>query len=454
MGTEDKTVCSTMETAEKNRVKLTITVSPEEFLRGLQFSYNRNKNRFDVSGFRKGKVPRRVIERMYGAEVFYDDAINHILPNAYETALDTHGVEPVYRPAINLESADEQNGAVFTALVYVKPEVTVDGYYGLTYVRMETEPTEGEIQEKLQGEREKNARIVTVERPAEMGDVVTINFEGFLEGEPFEGGKGTDYDLTLGSKSFIDTFEEQLIGHGVGDDVEVNVTFPEKYNNEALQGKPAVFKVEILEVKGKEYPEINDEFAQDVSEFETLSEYREDLAKQIRTAKEEQALTAKRSAVVTKLVERADMDVPEVMYTARVEEMVAEFKHRLQQQGIEFEMWLRYTQMSEETFMKNYEKPAKEDVDATLALEAVAVKEGFTISEEEMRAHIEKIAARMNSEYSVDELMERMVPERRKEISRDLLNQKALDFLVEKAVAVEADAAENMVVNLNENTEE
>jgi trigger factor len=301
---------------------------------------------------------------------------------------------------------------------------------------MSTEPDEADIQVKLQAEREKNSRVVTVDRAAEMGDVVTINFTGYVDGEPFEGGEGKDYDLELGKKQFIDTFEEQLVGHSIGDDVDVNVTFPEEYHHELLKGKPALFKVEVLEVKAKELPEINDEFAQDVSEYDTLAEYRESIADKIRVEKENRALMMKRSSVVMQLVEKAVMDIPEVMYTARVDEMVEDLRFRLSQQNMTLELYMQYTNSTLQSLRANYEKPAREEVQATLVLEAVAKKENLEVSEEEYIAQIEKIAERGN--LAAEDLLERVTPERKKEIIGDLMNQKALDFVVEKAVALEA----------------
>jgi len=426
---------SVFENIEKNKVKLTITISPEDFLKGLQFAYNRNKQHITIQGFRKGKAPRKIIERFYGKDIFYEEAVNHVLPDAYENAVEEHNIEPVYRPDINVESMDEATGAVLVAEVYVKPEVEIDGYHGLTYPIMETEPTEEDIQNRLQSEREKNARSVTVERPAEMGDIITINFKGYIDDEPFEGGEAEDYDLTLGTNTFIDTFEAQLVGHEVGDDVDVNVTFPDDYGKEEFQGKAALFKVEILEVQAREMPELNDEFAQDVSEFETLAEFRESLTNKIREEKENQASMAKRSNIVQQLIEKAVMDIPEAMYTARVEEMTEEMRFRLWQQGMELEQYLSFSQMTLTDLQKNYEKPAKEEVEARLVLEAIAKKEAFEASDEELREHIEKMA--MPSQ-NVDEILSNLNEDRKENIIKDILNQKALDFVVDKAVAVEA----------------
>ena len=426
---------SVVEKTEKNKVKLTIEISPEEFRKGLQYAYNRNKNHITIQGFRKGKAPRKIIERFYGQDIFYEEAVNHVLPDAYESAVEAHNIEPVYRPDINVESMDENAGAVVIAEVYVKPEVEIDGYHGLTYPIMETEPTEEDIQNRLQAEREKNARTITVDRPAEIGDILTINFTGYIDGEPFEGGSAEDYEITLGSKTFIDTFEDQLVGHEVGDDVDVNVTFPDDYSQEEFQGKPALFKVEILEIQAKEMPELNDEFAQDVSEFETLAELRDDLTNKIREAKEQQSLMTKRAHIIRQLVEKAVMEIPEAMYTARVEEMTQEMRYRLLQQGMELEQYLGFTGMTLNDLHKNYQTPAKEDVEARLVLEAVAKKEQLEVSDDELKEHLTKLAL---PNQDVDEMLTQISQDRKDAIIQDVLNQKALDFVVDKAVAIEA----------------
>lgn len=426
---------SSLETIEKNKIRLTFEVGPDRFREGLLYAYHKNKGHVSIPGFRKGKAPRKVIERTYGKDFFYDDAVNHLLPDAYEKALDENAVTPVYKPSIRIEEANEDTGIKFIAEVYIKPEITVDGYYGLTYTKTETEPTDSDIQAKLQAEREKNARLISADRPSEMGDIVSINFTGYVDDEPFEGGNGENYDLTLGSHTFIDTFENQLTGHVPGDDVDVNVTFPEDYGHETLAGKLALFKVEILDVKKREYPDIDDEFAQDVSEFDTLAEYREDISSKIREEKIKRADMEKRSQVVAQLVQKTTMDVPEVMYRARAEEMLEDLKFRLSQQGMTLELYLQFTQMTEEKLLENYAKPAHEDVDATLVLEAVARQEALAVTDDEFNAHIEQMAGRNG--FTAEKLLERITPDRRKEIEQDLLNQKALEFILEKAVAVE-----------------
>jgi trigger factor len=425
---------SSYEKVEANKIKMTVKVEPAEFKRGLQFAYDRNKHRMNIQGFRKGKAPRKMIERLYGKDIFYDEALNHILPDIFEAAIEENNLEPVYRPEIDVESMDEAEGAVFLAEFFIKPEVEISDYYGLTYPIIETEPTEEEVEDYIQSEREKNSRTVTVDRPSEIGDIITINFTGYVDDEPFEGGHAEDYELTLGSKTFIDTFEEQLVGHVAGDDIDVNVTFPEDYGKEDLSGKPALFKVEVLEVQAKEMPEIDDNFAQDVSDFDTLEEYKQDIIKQLREENEKEALYAKRAAIVEKLVEKAVMDVPEVMYTARVEEMTTEMRYTLMRRGLDLERYLQFSGMTLEDMQEGYQKPAKEEVDGRLVLEAVAIKEGFEVSDEEFEEQIRKMTP---DEEQAKKMLSDINKDYKKDVINNILTQKALDFVVDKAVGME-----------------
>ncbi|MCL1998977.1 MAG: trigger factor [Turicibacter sp.] len=426
---------STVEAIEKNKVKLTIKISSEDFKKGLQFAYNRNKGDIHVQGFRKGKVPRKVIENMYGKDIFYEEAINHVLPEAYEAAVKEHDLEPVYRPEVDVDTMDEAEGAVVFAEVYIRPTVEVPDYDGLSYVRMEIEPTEEDIERNLQHEREQNSRTITVDRPAQMDDIVTINFTGYMDGEAFEGGHSEDFELTLGTKTFIDTFEEQLVGKSAGDDVEVHVTFPENYNKEELSGKPAMFEVEILEVQAKEIPELDDEFAQDVSEFDTLQEFRDDITHRLRNANQERALTEQRATVLAQMIEKSNLDVPPAMYTAKIDDMVMEMRRSLAARGMRLEQYFEMTGMTLEMLEENYKIPAKESVDAELILEAVANKETIEISDEEIR---EYVAKNITPNQTVDEILGQLDDDGKKLLVRDLRIQRAMDFLLEKAVEVEA----------------
>jgi len=428
-----KQFSSTLENLEATKLKLTITVSPEGFRKGLQESYNKNKGHFNVQGFRKGKAPRKMIEQAYGRDVFYEDAINAVLPDAYESALDEHSIEPVYRPEIELASAaSEAEGVTFHATVYTRPEAEVDGYHGLAYPKGDAEPTEEDIQQAIAAEQAKSATQQSVERPAEMGDILTINFKGYFGDEPFEGGTGSDYELTLGSKQFIDTFEAQLVGHIPGDDVVVNVTFPEEYHHPDYAGKPAKFEVEVLDVQAKVLPEINDDFASNVSEFDTLAEYREDLAKTIRTRKESELENTKRGYVMKQLADKAIMEVPEAMYLARLDDMMEDFSRRIQMQGMNMDMYMRYTQLTPEKLKENWRPQAEAEVKNMLVLEAVAKKEGFTLSEDEFAETLSKITGQGVEE--VKALIPTLPPFRRKELERSALCEKAMELVLEKAV--------------------
>ena len=427
---------SEYEKLEKSKIKLTITISPETFREGLQMAYSKNKHYFDLPGFRKGKAPRKMIEQMYGREVFHEDAVSIILPDAYEQALEQYDLEPVYKPEeITPSDMGEQTGAVFTVLFYVKPEVNIDGYYGLTYPKMETDATESDIQAALRAEQEKNVRQISVERAAQLEDTVTINFTGYQDGEAFEGGSGKDFDLKLGSNQFIPGFEDQLVGHIVGDDVKVEVTFPEEYGHETLAGKPAIFEVEILDVKANELPEINDEFAQDVSGLENLAAYRESLAKDISERKTTQLDNNKRMHLMQQLAQIAEMEVPEAMYQARLDDSWENFKRQVEGHGMDVESYLRFSNLSEETMRASWLSQAKFDVDSQLALEAVAVKENIAASDEDFKEHLGTMTGLEGDE--LDKLVLDVNPNRRKEITRDILCKKALDFVTEKAIAVD-----------------
>ncbi|MCL2198592.1 MAG: trigger factor [Defluviitaleaceae bacterium] len=422
-----------MEKVEDCKLKLTITVGPERFREGLQHAYNRTKGYFNMPGFRKGKAPRKMIEQMYGRDVFYEDALNYVLPDAYEASLDKHEIEPVYRPEIEPGEMSEKDGAVIIAMVFIRPEVEVGEYNGLKYPNAESDATEEDIEKALKAEQEKNSRQVSVSRPAEMGDVVTINFKGFMDGEPFEGGAGEDHDLTLGSGQFIPGFEEQVVGHVPGDDLTVEVTFPEDYHHADYSGKSATFEVEVLDVKANELPEIDDEFAEDVSEFDTLAEFKEDLAKRITESKTANLENNKRSHIMKKLVEVTKMEVPEEMYLGRLDDMMNDFTHQIQMRGMDIESYMRFTQTSEVSLKASWRKQAEIDVTGMLALEAVAKKEEITVSEEDFQKRVAEASQKEGDE--LQELIEEMHPHRRKELERSIKCEKALDLVMEKAVA-------------------
>ena len=436
---------STVEQLEPTKLKITMNISPECFREALHEAYTKNKGHFSLQGFRKGKAPRKMIEQAYGREVFYEEAFNILLPKAYESALDEHEIEPVYRPEIDPGPANESDGAVFYATVSIRPVAEVDGYYGLTYPKGDAEPTEEEIQLALKNEQEKSATRVSVDRPAEMGDVLTINFKGFFDGEPFEGGEGLDHELTLGSKQFIDTFEEQLVGHVVGDDVTVNVTFPKDYHHADYSGKPAVFEVEILDIQSKVLPEIDDDFAGNVSEFDTLTEYRESLAESIRKNKEANLENMKRGHIMRQLVEKATMEVPEAMYLARVDDMMDEFARNIQMQGMNVETYLRFAQVTPEALKAQWRPQAETEVKNMLVLEAIAQKENITCTDEELKERLGKLSMKEGDELT--EIMDNMHPARRKEFERSVRCEKAMEFVIEKAVATDEPMPE---ININQ----
>lgn len=423
---------STMEKIEKNKVKLTFSVDAARFEEGMQYSYNKNKSNIAVQGFRKGKAPRKLIEAQYGKAVFYDDAINFVMPEAYETAVKENNLDVVSRPEIDVTAIDE-NGVFFTAEVYTKPEVKLGDYRGLKYTKMDEEPTDEEIDAELKKEQEKNARIVTVtDRPVQNGDIATIDFKGFMDGEAFEGGEGKDFDLEIGSHSFIDTFEDQLVGKNVGDDVEVNVTFPENYGQASLAGKPAKFEVEIKDIKVKELPELNDEFVQDTTEFENLNEYKNEIAGKLIVAKKQQAKNKMEEDLVTALVEGCEMDVPQVMIDNDIDMKIEDFSRNIQSQGLSLDVYLQYMGQTVESMREAYRPMSEKQVKARLALEAVANAENFAVEEADLDAEIEKIAKAYGMEKDV--LKSALRPEDTENITKDIKVQKAVQFIKDNAV--------------------
>ena len=431
-------ITASQEQVEANKLKLTITISPEFFRLGLADVFNKNKWYFNVPGFRKGRAPRKLVEQMYGRDIFYEDALNFCMPRAYETALELLDVEPVYVPDVDPGEIDEKTGAVFYADVYVRPEVAIEGYLGLTYPKTEIDATEADIQNALRAEQEKNARQVSIDGPVKNGDVVTINFKGYIDGELFEGGSSEDHDLTIGSGQFIPGFEEQLIGTVPGDDINVDVTFPEDYQHEDYAGKAATFEVEIIDIKSNELPELNDDFASDISEFDTMAEYREDLAKTITEHKKQNAENTINSHLIQQLVDRIEADIPEAMYLSRIDDMYEEFKHSIRMRGLDVESYMRFTQLTEEGLKEGWREQAEGDVKSSLVLEAIAKKEGIIVSEEVFTEKM--MGANKNdstNEETINKMIESMPKGRRKEIERSILCEKALEFVKENAIELE-----------------
>lgn len=422
-----------VETLEKSMAKLTIEVSAEEFETALDKAYKKNKNKISLPGFRKGKAPRAMIEKMYGTGVFYEDAANDLIPGAYESAAKESELEIVAQPSIDVTQIEKGKPFIFTATVAVKPEVTLGEYKGIEVEKKTAEVTDEELQAEIDKVRESNSRMITVDdRAVQDGDITTIDFEGFVDGEPFEGGKGEDYPLTIGSHSFIDNFEEQLIGKNIGEETEVNVTFPEQYQAEELQGKPAVFKVTIKEIKVKELPELDDDFAQDVSEFDTVDEYKEDLKKKLLENKEAALKREKEEDVVGKIIENATMEIPDPMVDTQVRQMVQEFSQRIQSQGLSLQQYMQFTGMTPESLTNELQPQALKRIQSRLVLEAVAAAENIETSDEDLEKELKKMAEMYQME--ADKLKELVGEEEKKQIALDLAVQKAVELVVDAAV--------------------
>ena len=421
-----------VEKLEKNMAKLTIEVPAAEFEAAIQEAYLKNKKRISLPGFRKGKVPRMMIEKMYGEGFFYEDAANAVIPKAYEKAAMESEIENVSRPEINVEQIGKGKDFIFTATVAVKPEVTLGQYKGLEYDEKPVEVTDEDLEQELKKVQEQNARTITVEdRAIANGDIAVIDFTGSVDGEEFEGGKGEDYELVIGSHSFIDTFEDQLIGKNTGDEVEVNVTFPEDYQAADLAGKPALFKVVIKAIKTKEVPELDDEFASDVSDFDTLDEYKEDLKKTILEKKEKAAKTAKENALVDKVIENAQMDIPEPMIELEVRQMADEFAQRMQMQGLSMEQYMQYTGLTSEKLLEEMKPNAEKKIKTRLVLEAVVDAEKIEVSAEELEAEYKKLADMYQME--VDKVKEIMGTAGEENMKKDIAVQKAVDVIADSA---------------------
>ena len=420
---------------EKNKFKITFEVGAEKFAEGLRHSYNKNKSRINIPGFRKGKAPRQVIEMHHGHDVFYGDAFDFVLPQAYDDASAQCGLDIVARPEIDVLEVSPESGVVFTAVVYTKPDVGLTGYKGLSYEAPNTFVSDDEIMGELKKLQDRNSRVITVtDRAVENNDIVTLDFTGYMDGEAFPGGHSTDFDLTIGSKTFIDTFEEQLIGLQVGDEKQVHVNFPEEYHAQELAGRPAVFEVTIKEIKAKELPEIDDDFAADVSEFETIDELKESLRVKLSETKEAEAKRAKEQALVDKLIETTQIDLPQVMIDERVDQMMRDLASDMQARGIDPSDYFRYTGATPEAIRSTYRDPAEKHVRARLALLEVANLENLTATEEEIDAEFDKIS----EAYRIpkEKLMTVMADKEKKELTKDIAVRKALDLIVDSAVAV------------------
>ena len=397
-----------VEKLEKNMAKLTVEVPAEEVEKALQAAYMKEKNKISIPGFRKGKVPRAMIEKMYGAAVFYEEAANILIQDNYAAAMEESKEDIVSRPTIDVVQIESGKPFIFTAEVAVRPEVTLGKYKGVQVTKIDTTVTD---------------------RPVANGDTAVIDFEGFVDGVAFEGGKGENHPLEIGSHSFIDTFEDQLVGHNAGDEVEVNVTFPEKYQAADLAGKPAVFKVKINEIKTKELPELNDEFASEVSEFDTLAEYKEDLRKHLEVEKENEAKRTKEDEAIKKIIDKSTMEIPEAMIETQCENMINEFAQRIAQSGLSMEQYMQFSGMTIDGLKEQVRPEAETRIKSSLVLEQIAKDENIEVSEDEINAEIEKMAAQYGME--ADKLKEYLGDAEKESIKRDLSVTKAVDLIME-----------------------
>lgn len=418
-----------VENLEHNMAKLTIEVSADEVEKALQTAYNKQKKNISVPGFRKGKVPRAMIEKMYGAGVFYEEAANTLLQDSYPAAVDESGVDVVSRPSIEVVQIEKGQPFIYTAEVAVKPEVELGKYMGVTVTKIDTTVTDEEVDAALEQERQQSSRTVDVtDRAVADGDIAVIDFEGFVDGEAFEGGKGDNYSLEIGSHSFVDTFEEQLVGKNIGDDVEVNVTFPENYQAADLAGKPAVFKVKINEIKAKELPELDDEFAADKG-HDTLAEYKEEVKKNLVEKKEEEAKRTKEDEAIQKIIDKSKMDIPEAMIKTQCETMVEEFAQRIAQSGLTMEQYLQFSGITVDQLMEQVKPEATTRIQSSLVLEAIVKAENIEVSDEEMDAEIEKMAKNYGME--ADKLKEYMGDAQKDSMKREMSITKAVELIMD-----------------------
>lgn len=430
-----------VENLEHSMAKITIEVSADVFEAAVVKAYNKNKNRISLPGFRKGKAPRKLIEKQYGSNIFYEDAAEIAVPEAYREAAKECGLDIVSRPEIDIVEIESGKPFVFTATVAVKPEAKLGQYKGIEVDKKEVKILAADVNAEIDRVREQNSRIMTVDdREIEMNDIAVIDYEGFLDGVPFEGGKGEDYSLTIGSHTFIDTFEDQLIGKKPGDEVDVNVTFPEEYHSEDLKGKPVTFKVVIKEVKVKELPEADDEFASEVSEFETIKEYKASVKKMLTDRRKAQVNAEKEDQALEKVMENAEVEMPGPMVEEQVSQMINEFASRLGQQGLSIDQYMQMTGMQPQMLMDQMRPEAEKRIKSRLVLEAVAKAENITASDEDVEEQLKKMAEMYYMD--VEKLKESMGEEDRKQVAEDVMVEKAAEFLVKESVEVEAAAEE------------
>ena len=426
-----------VEKLENNMAQMTITVPAKEFDAARKAAYNKRKGSFNLPGFRKGKAPMHMIEKIYGPEIFYEDAANELMPTAYEKAVEESGLDVVSSPEINAVQIEKGKDFIFTADVATKPEVKLGEYKGLEVQKDPVTVTDEEIEAELKKAQEQNAREVDVEdRPVAEGDIITLNYAGTIDGIPFDGGTADSQKLEIGSHSFIDTFEDQLVGLNIGDEKDVEVTFPEEYHNSDVAGKPAVFHVEILGIREKQLPEIDDDFAMDTTEFDSLDEYKADIRERLTLAKEENAKNVMQNALVEQIVESSEMDIPDAMIESQVDQMVREFEQRVSYQGLSFEQYLQFSGQSMDQLREQMRPDAVKRIQGSLVLEAVAAAENIVADDDDLQ----KEFARMAEMYQMEaEQVASMIPEKEKEnMKKDLAVNKAIDFILENANQVEA----------------
>ena len=422
-----------VEKLEHNMAKLTVEVAAEDVEKALQAAYLKQRKQINIPGFRKGKVPRQMIEKMYGPEVFYDEAANNMIPDAYAKAYDESELDIVSQPKIEVVQMEKGKPFIFTAEVATKPEVTLGDYKGLKVDKVSTRVTQKEVDEEIEKERERNARTIEVtDRAVQDKDEVTLDFEGFVDGVAFEGGKGEDYPLTIGSGSFIPGFEEQLIGAEIDKEVEVNVTFPKEYHSEELAGKDATFKCTVHTIKAKELPELDDEFASEVSECETMDAYRAEVKKNIKERKERTGKEKKENQAVDQAIENAQMDIPEAMIEFQVRQMADDFARRIQQQGLTVEQYFQFTGMTAEKMLEEMRPQAEKSIKTRLVLEAIVKAENIEVSDERVEEELTKMAEAYQME--VEKLNEFMGENEKKQIKEDLAVQEAITLLVNESV--------------------
>lgn len=420
------------ETIEKNLVKLTIEVDKEAFDAAIMKSYKKNVKQITIPGFRKGKAPKNIIEKYYGVGVFYEDAVNFVCPDAYEFAVKEAGIEPVDRPEIDIESIGEGEDLVLTATVTVRPEVELGEYMGVSAEKKNYKTKVADIDEQIKAAQEQNARMINVEdRKVKKGDFAVIDFEGFTDGVAFAGGKGTDHNLEIGGGQFIPGFEDQLIGAEIGKEVEVNVTFPEEYHAEELKGKPAVFKVTVKSIQEKELPELNDDFAKDVSEFDTFEEYKNDIKEKLDKANADKTAAEFEGNVIKVVTDAAKVEIPECMIDAKIEDMIRDFGYRLSSQGLSLEQYMQFTGTTADSFKEQFKAQAEEQVKTSLVLSEIAKKENVEVTDEDVENEFKTMAEMYGME--VDKLKEFIKDGEKESLKEELKLKKAVEKIVAAA---------------------